>query len=258
VGWTLVKVSEQDVPKLLWCTHVCTSLPVCDVITPTYKHNIACIDYVHELVPSVVFPSISLAQHGGVLSAMALSPCSKGGGGSGWLTWHSTGGRHGVQTGMVVVLGCWCGKTTWCRRKSPRRCMRDKNERRKGGEGGGSAEGEVVVACMVNMEVRRGGESAPPLRSRDCAHNIQSVRVSTGKALPCRHTHRLNVMSAVADNFHLSKHIQAPSPCTHSPPMHERSLHQSQTHLNDQTNWIAHPTHVPTGSLQDASPLARA
>ena len=78
-----------------------------------------------------------------------------------------------------------------------------------------------------------------------------------GMAFPVG-VYRLNVMSAVADRFHLSKHIQAPSPCTHSPPMHERSLYQSQTHLNDQTNWIAHPTHIPTGFLQDASPLARA
>jgi hypothetical protein len=39
--------------------------------------------------------------------------------------------------------------------------MRDKHERRKGGEGGGSVEGEVVVARLMDLEVRRDGESAP-------------------------------------------------------------------------------------------------
>ena len=46
----------------------------------TCKHNVACTDYVNGLVPSVVLLSILLAQHGGVLSAIALSPHSKGGG----------------------------------------------------------------------------------------------------------------------------------------------------------------------------------
>ena len=58
VGWTFVKVSEQDIPKLLCYTHVYTSLPPCDIITPTYKYNMACTDYMHGLVPSVVLLSI--------------------------------------------------------------------------------------------------------------------------------------------------------------------------------------------------------
>ena len=37
VGWTFVKVLEQDTPKLLWHTHINTSLPSCDIITPTCK-----------------------------------------------------------------------------------------------------------------------------------------------------------------------------------------------------------------------------
>ena len=80
MGWTFLKVSEQDAPKLLWCTHICTSLPSCDIITPTCKHDMACTDYMHGLVPSVVLLSILLVQHGGILSATGLSPHSKGGG----------------------------------------------------------------------------------------------------------------------------------------------------------------------------------
>jgi hypothetical protein len=44
--------------------------------------------------------------------------------------------------------------------------------------------GRWVVACLMNMEVRRGGESAPPLRSWDCAHGVQSVHVQCREGSP--------------------------------------------------------------------------
>ena len=118
VGWTFVKVSEQDIPKLLWYTHVCTSLPPCDIITPTYKYNMACTDYMHGLVPSVVLLSILLVQCGGILSAIALSPHSKGGGFvvvdvvfHRWPIWHTNRNGGGAWVLMWQNHMAWTQKS---------------------------------------------------------------------------------------------------------------------------------------------------
>jgi hypothetical protein len=114
VGWTFVKVSEQDAPKLLWHAHVGTSLPSCDITTPTCKHNMACAEHAHRLVPSAVLLSTSLAHHGDVLSAIALSSNSEEGGFvvvdvvfHRWPTWHAN--RNG---GVAWVL-MWQNHMAW-------------------------------------------------------------------------------------------------------------------------------------------------
>ena len=177
--------------------------------------------------------------------SLAQSLHSKEGGGSWWLVWCSTGGQHGTKTGMVWCLGIDVAKPHGMDAKVPGdSCEMEMREERV------VVEVEVSKGRwwlrLVDREVRRGGKSECPLRSRDCTHNIRPVHISTGKWTSLSTWIQAECCECSREQLpplsNTSRHHTIP-------PTHGRFLCNTQNYQKVQTNCIAHPTHIPNGSL---------